>query len=816
MAMFGRFTERAQRAIYLAQEEANELNHDYLGTEHILLGLVREGEGVAATVLDEMGVDLEDLRDQIIDIIGEGDEPAEFLGLTPRTKRVFELSGEEARILGQNYVGTEHLLLGLIREGEGVAAAILRNLGIDLEKARIEVINTINQNYTMGKQAGGESRKQTSNTPTLDEYGRDLTVLASQDKIDPVIGRSKEIDRVIQILSRRTKNNPVLIGEPGVGKTAIAEGLAQKILLGEVPELLKDKRVVSLDLPSMVAGAKYRGEFEERLKKVMEELVNAKNVILFIDEMHTIIGAGAAEGSIDAANILKPSLARGELQAIGATTIDEYKKYIEKDSALERRFQTVMVEEPSEADTLKILEGLRDKYEAHHRVKISDEALRAAVELSSRYISDRYLPDKAIDLIDEAGSRLRLKSVTRPSILNELETKIEDLNQEKEEAINTQDYEKAAKIRDEEKEIKALLDKRYEEWNQTKHTSDKEVTYDDIAHIVSASTGIPVKRMSQEESERLLNLENILHERVIGQDQAVKTLANAVRRARAGLKDPNKPIGSFIFVGPTGVGKTYLTKALAESLFGDEKAVIRLDMSEYMEKHSVSKLVGSPPGYVGFEDGGQLTEKVRRKPYSVILFDEIEKAHPDVFNILLQLLDDGRLTDSKGRVVDFKNTVIILTSNVGASTLKKQGTLGFSAPNAGEAEKQEYEKMKDKINEELKRTFRPEFLNRIDETIIFHPLNKEQIGKIVNIMIKDLEDRLKGLHINIEVSESAREFISEKGFDPDDGARPLERAIRNLVENPLSEEMLKGNIGNNDNIEIVYDGEKIKFNKKSE
>ncbi len=816
MAMFGRFTERAQRAIYLAQEEANELNHDYLGTEHILLGLVREGEGVAATVLDEMGVDLEDLRDQIIDIIGEGDEPAEFLGLTPRTKRVFELSGEEARILGQNYVGTEHLLLGLIREGEGVAAAILRNLGIDLEKARIEVINTINQNYTMGKQAGGESRKQTSNTPTLDEYGRDLTVLASQDKIDPVIGRSKEIDRVIQILSRRTKNNPVLIGEPGVGKTAIAEGLAQKILLGEVPELLKDKRVVSLDLPSMVAGAKYRGEFEERLKKVMEELVNAKNVILFIDEMHTIIGAGAAEGSIDAANILKPSLARGELQAIGATTIDEYKKYIEKDSALERRFQTVMVEEPSEADTLKILEGLRDKYEAHHRVKISDEALRAAVELSSRYISDRYLPDKAIDLIDEAGSRLRLKSVTRPSILNELETKIEDLNQEKEEAINTQDYEKAAKIRDEEKEIKALLDKRYEEWNQTKHTSDKEVTYDDIAHIVSASTGIPVKRMSQEESERLLNLENILHERVIGQDQAVKTLANAVRRARAGLKDPNKPIGSFIFVGPTGVGKTYLTKALAESLFGDEKAVIRLDMSEYMEKHSVSKLVGSPPGYVGFEDGGQLTEKVRRKPYSVILFDEIEKAHPDVFNILLQLLDDGRLTDSKGRVVDFKNTVIILTSNVGASTLKKQGTLGFSAPNAGEAEKQEYEKMKDKINEELKRTFRPEFLNRIDETIIFHPLNKEQIGKIVNIMIKDLEDRLKGLHINIEVSESAREFISEKGFDPDYGARPLERAIRNLVENPLSEEMLKGNIGNNDNIEIVYDGEKIKFNKKSE
>ena len=816
MAMFGRFTERAQRAISLAQEEAATLNHDYLGTEHILLGLVREGEGVASNVLIEMGVDLEDLRDQIVDIIGLGEQPPEALALTPRTKRVFELSIEEARILGQNYVGTEHLLLGLIREGEGVAAAILRNSGIDLEKARLEVMNALNQNYMTNKQSSGEGRKPDSNTPTLDEFGRDLTVLASQDKIDPVIGRSKEIERVIQILSRRTKNNPVLIGEPGVGKTAIAEGLAQKILLGEVPELLKDKRVVTLDLPGMVAGAKYRGEFEERLKKVMEELIQAKNVILFIDELHTIVGAGAAEGSIDAANILKPSLARGELQTIGATTIDEYKKYIEKDTALERRFQTVMVEEPSEADTLKILEGLRDKYEAHHRVKISDEALKAAVELSSRYISDKYLPDKAIDLIDEAGSRLRLKSVTPPSDLNELETKIEDLNQEKEEAINTQDYEKAASIRDEEKSVKEQLDKKNEEWCQTKHTSDKEVTYDDIAHIVSSTTGIPVKRMSQEESERLLNLEKILHERVIGQNEAVKTLANAVRRARAGLKDPNKPIGSFIFVGPTGVGKTYLTKALAESLFGDEKSVIRLDMSEYMEKHSVSKLVGSPPGYVGFEDGGQLTEKVRRKPYSVILLDEIEKAHPDVFNILLQLLDDGRLTDSKGRVVDFKNTVIIMTSNVGASTLKKQGTLGFSAPGEGEAEKQDYEKMKEKINEELKRTFRPEFLNRIDETIIFHPLNKEQIGEIVDLMIKELEDRLKGLHINIEVTKSAREFISEEGFDPDYGARPLERAIRNLVENPLSEEMLKGNISNNDNIEIDYDKEKIKFNKKSE
>ncbi len=816
MAMFGRFTERASKAIYLAEEEARMLNHDYIGTEHILLGLVKEGEGIASVVLDNMGIDLEDLREQIVDVIGEGDEPSKVRGLTPRTKRVFELSFEEARILGQSYAGTEHLLLGLIKEGEGVAAAILRNSGVDLERTRSEIITMINQNYATGKPMDSWQRGVESDTPTLDEYGRDLTVLAKEDKIDPVIGRSKEIERVIQILSRRTKNNPVLIGEPGVGKTAIAEGLAQKILQGEVPELLKDKRVVTLDLAGMVAGAKYRGEFEERLKKVMDELIEAKNVILFIDEMHTIIGAGASEGSIDASNILKPSLARGELQAIGATTIDEYRKYIEKDPALERRFQPVMVEEPSEEDALKILEGLRDKYEAHHRVKISDEALKAAVELSSRYITDRYLPDKAIDLIDEAGSRKRLQSVTPPSDLNELETKIADLNQEKEEAINTQDYEKAASIRDEEKQVKAELDKKKEEWSQTKHTCDKEVTYDDIAHIVSTWTGIPVKKMSTEESQKLLDLEDILHKKVVGQNQAISTLANAVRRARAGLKDPNKPIGSFIFVGPTGVGKTYVTQALAEALFGDEKAVIRVDMSEYMEKHSVSKLVGSPPGYVGYEEGGQLTEKVRRKPYSVILFDEIEKAHPDVFNILLQLLDEGRLTDSKGRVVDFKNTVIILTSNVGASTLKKQGTLGFSAPKQGEAEKQEYEKMKEKINEELKRTFRPEFLNRIDDTIIFHTLNKDQIKQIVEIMISDLEDRLRELNINIKVTDKAEEHIGEVGFDPDYGARPLERAIRNLVENPLSEEMLKGNVKNNDNIEIDYDGDKIVFNKISE
>ena len=814
MATFGRFTERAQRVIYLAQEEAERLNHNYIGTEHILLGLVAEGEGIAANALINIGIDLAELRTQVIEAVGEGKEIVKVLGFTPRTKKVFELSFEEARIFGQNYIGTEHLLLGLIKEGEGVAAAILRSSGIDLETARKEVISMLNQNHGKGNSNNSQYNANLNKTPTLDEYGRDLTILANEGKIDPVIGRSKEIERVIQVLSRRTKNNPCLIGEPGVGKTAIAEGLAQKIVSGEVPELLKDKRVVTLDLPSMVAGAKYRGEFEERLKKVMDELIETKNVILFIDEMHTIIGAGAAEGSIDASNILKPALARGELQTIGATTIDEYRKYIEKDPALERRFQPVMVEEPSVEDTIKILEGLRDRYEAHHRVNISDEALKAAVELSSRYITDRYLPDKAIDLIDEAASRIRLKSVTPPPELNELEGKLEELNHEKEEAINTQDYEKAAKIRDEEKSIKEQLEKRQEEWNQTKHTSEKEVVYEDIAHVVSTWTGIPVKKMSVEESERLLNLEEILHKKVIGQDQAVTSLASAVRRARVGLKDPNKPIGTFIFVGPTGVGKTYLTKSLAEALFGDEDAVIRIDMSEYMEKHSVSKLVGSPPGYVGYDEGGQLTEKVRRKPYSVILFDEVEKAHPEVFNILLQLLDDGRLTDSKGRIVDFKNTVIILTSNVGASTIKKQNTLGFSAPSEDTVEKKEYEKMKENIMEELKRTFRPEFLNRIDETIVFHPLNKEHIKQIVDIMVKDLEKRLGKLNIHIEITEKARDYIGDKGFDPDYGARPLERAIRNLVENELSEEMLRGNISKGDSVEIDFDGEKLVFNKR--
>ncbi|SCG84140.1 Chaperone protein clpB [Proteiniborus sp. DW1] len=810
MSMFGRFTERAQKAIYLAQEEARQLAHNYVGTEHLLLGLIREKDGIAANVLTNMGVNLETVRNFVINIIGYGNQGGEVQGYTPRTKRVFELSFVEARDLGHNYIGTEHLLLGLMKETEGVAAVILKGMGIDLDKVREEVINMLNGNYS--RQGQGSGPHKASNTPTLNKFGRDLTALAGEEKLDPVIGRDKEIERVIQVLSRRTKNNPCLIGEPGVGKTAVAEGLAQLINSGEVPELLKDKRVVTLDLASMVAGAKYRGEFEERLKKVMEEIREAKNIILFIDEMHTIIGAGAAEGAIDASNILKPALARGEIQTIGATTIDEYRKHIEKDTALERRFQPIMVEEPTVEDTIKILEGLRDKYEAHHMVKITDEAIKAAAELSARYITDRFLPDKAIDLIDEAASRVRIKTVTAPPDLNQLEAKLEELSQEKEAAVSSQDYEKAAKIRDEEKRIREELKQKQDGWKQQKQSASSEVGYEEIAHVVSIWTGIPVKKMSVEESEKLLNLEEILHKRVIGQEQAVSALSSAVRRARVGLKDPGKPIGSFIFVGPTGVGKTYLAKSLAEALFGDEDAVIRIDMSEYMEKHSVSKLIGSPPGYVGYDEGGQLTEKVRRRPYSVLLFDEIEKAHPDVFNVLLQLLDDGRLTDSKGRVVSFKNTVVIMTSNVGASTLKKQKTLGFAAPT--DVEKAEYEKMKDNITDELKRTFRPEFLNRIDEVVVFHPLGEEHINKIVDVMVKDLEKRLERLNLHIDITEEAKNFIGKEGFDPSFGARPLERAIRKLVEDQLSEEMLKGNISRDDTILIDFNGEKLTFNKK--
>jgi len=809
MAMFGRFTERAQKAILLAQEEAQRLRHDYVGTEHLLLGLIDEREGIAAKALKNAGVTIEDARAQVVSAVGYGSYETEILGFTPRTKRVFELSLIEARNLGHNYIGTEHILLGLLEEGEGVAAIVLRSLGVDSERLRQNIIEMLSENNVSGVQGDAAGNK---NTPNLDKYGTDLTSLAKEGKIDPVIGRDKEIERVVQILSRRTKNNPCLIGEPGVGKTAIAEGLAQKIVEGQVPELIRDKRLVTLDLAGMLAGAKYRGEFEERFKSVMQELKEAEDVILFIDELHTIIGAGAAEGAIDASNMLKPVLARGDLQIIGATTIDEYRKHIEKDSALERRFQPIMVEEPTVEDTIKILEGLRDRYEAHHRVKITDEAIKAAAELSSRYITERFLPDKAIDLMDEAASMVRLKSITTPDDLKSIEEKIDELSQEKSEAINTQNYEKAAHIRDMEKKLKEELGNKKKKWQQDKKTYTMEVGYDEIAHVVSDWTGIPVNKMTVEESERLLNLEKLLHKRVIGQDQAVEAVANAVRRARVGLKDPKKPVGTFIFVGPTGVGKTYLAKALAEALFGDEDAMIRIDMSEYMEKYSVSRLIGSPPGYVGYDEGGQLTEAVRRRPYSVILFDEIEKAHPDVFNILLQILDDGRLTDSQGRTVDFKNTVIIMTSNVGATTLRKQNVLGFSAPK--EEEKEEYEKIKENISEELKRTFRPEFLNRIDEVIVFHPLSEEHIKEIVDIMIGDLQKRLHELGINIKVSDKTKDIISKKGFDPVYGARPLERTIRKMIEDQLAEEILKGNVSKEENILIDFKGDKLVFDKE--
>ncbi|MFA7534354.1 MAG: ATP-dependent Clp protease ATP-binding subunit, partial [Tissierellaceae bacterium] len=790
----------------LSQEEAKKLKHNYVGTEHLLLGLIAENEGVGARAFKEQGISLEGARKEVIAIVGEGNYGADILGCTPRVKRIFELSFIQARNLGHNYVGTEHLLLGLLSEGEGAAIVILKRLGIDNKKLSELVLKMIGDSPS---KQGQNVEKANTDTPNLDKYSRDLNELAKAGQIDPVIGRIMEIERVIQVLSRRTKNNPVLIGEPGVGKTAIAEGLAQKIVEGEVPEIIKDKRIISLDLPGMVAGAKYRGEFEERLKSVMKELKEAGNVILFIDELHTIIGAGAAEGAIDASSILKPVLARGELQVIGATTIDEYRKYIEKDSALERRFQPIMVEEPTVEDSIKILEGLRDRYEAHHRVKITDEAIKAAAELSSRYITDRFLPDKAIDLIDEAASMIRIKSYVPPVELKDLEERLEELSKEKEEAINTQNYEKAARIRDEERKLREELESNKAEWDQQKQTSDLIVGYDEIAKVVSDWSGVPVTRMTSEESERLLNLEKILHQRVIGQEQAVEAVSSAVRRSRVGLKDPKKPVGSFIFVGPTGVGKTYLAKALAESLFGDEEAMIRIDMSEYMEKHSVSKLVGSPPGYVGYDEGGQLTEAVRRKPYAVILFDEIEKAHPDVFNMLLQILDDGRLTDSKGRTVNFKNTVIILTSNVGATSIRKQNVLGFSA--GGEDNRAEYEKMKETISEELKKTFRPEFLNRLDEVIVFHSLEETHVKEIVDIMIRDLENRLRKSDIKIEVSENMKKHISTRGFDAVYGARPLERTIRKMIEDQLAEEMLKGKIAKDDNIAIDYDNENDKL-----
>lgn len=799
--MFGRFTERAQKVIVISQEEAKRLGHNVVGTEHILLGLLAEGEDVAARSLLSLGISVEQVRSEVERMIGRGGQPTEGqIGFTPRSKRVLELAFDEARRLGHTYIGTEHLLLGLIREGEGVAAQVLHNLGADLEGVRKQVTGQLGGS---GQSKGKAPRA--NKTPTLDQFGRDLTNLAAEGEIDPVIGRDKEIQRVIQILSRRTKNNPVLIGEPGVGKTAIAEGLALKINENDVPETLIDKRVVTLDLGSLVAGSKFRGEFEDRLKKVMEEIHAAGDVVLFIDEMHTIIGAGAAEGAIDAANILKPALARGELQAIGATTLDEYQKHVEKDAALERRFQPVMVDEPSVEETIEILKGLRDRYEAHHRVKIKDEAIVAASRLSDRYISDRFLPDKAIDLMDEAGSQVRLRGLVAPPELKDLEAKIEEVRIEKEASIKNEKFEQAANLRDQEQKLQDELESKRNEWRSSHGRAEAVVTAEDIASVVAGWTGIPVTDLTEEDAVRLLNLETILHERVIGQDEAIEAVSKAVRRAHAGLKDPKRPIGSFIFLGPTGVGKTELAKALAESLFGDEDATVRIDMSEYMERHAVSRLVGSPPGYVGHDEGGQLTEQVRRKPYSIVLFDEIEKAHPEVFNILLQVLEDGRLTDSKGRTVDFRNTVIIMTSNVGAQQIQRDSGIGFRTV---VDERSEYEAMKGKVTDELKRTFRPEFLNRIDEVVVFHALNKEHIGEITEIMLLDLREQLTGMEIVLNVTPEAKELLAKKGFDPDFGARPLRRAIQRYIENPLAEEILKGSFGEGGTITVdVQEGE---------
>jgi len=798
--MFNRFTERARKVILLAKEEAKRFNHDYIGTEHILLGLVREGEGVAAVVLQKMGLSLQQIRLEIEKIVKPG--PSTVISgdipFTPKAKKAIELSGEEARSLGHNYIGTEHILLGLIREGEGVASQVLMNMGVDLDKVRretVELLGSATPGFTAGPPGGGAKHggygpaagtKTSSKTPALDAFGRNLTNLARDNKLDPVIGRQNEIERVIQILSRRTKNNPVLLGEAGVGKTAIVEGLAQKIVKGDAPEILRDKQVIIIDLALMVAGTKYRGQFEERIKAVMDEIKRSKNVIIFIDELHTLVGAGGAEGAIDASNILKPALSRGDIQCIGATTMDEYRKYIEKDAALERRFQTIMVDPPTVNETIEILKGLRDRYEAHHKVEIVDEALEAASKFSDRYISGRFLPDKAIDLIDEAGAKARLSIMTAPPEIKNMETDIENIRKEKDAAIKEQDFEKAARLRDQEKEARKKLDKARQQWKKSRMEARPKVDEELIANIVSKWTGIPIVRLEQKESEKLLKMEDQLHERIIGQDEAISAIAHAVRRSRAGIKNPKRPIGSFIFLGPTGVGKTHLGRVLADFMFGDENALIQIDMSEYMEKFNVSRLVGAPPGYVGYEEGGQLTEKVRRRPYSVVLLDEIEKAHPDVFNILLQVMEDGRLTDSFGRKVDFRNTILIMTSNVGTEIFRKQGAIGFRS----EKEEMTYKNMKEQLLEKVKKTFKPEFLNRIDDIIVFHRLTKEHLYKIVEIELKEVMDRLKEQDIEIELDEDAKDLLIEKGFDPVFGARPLKRTIQRFLEDPLAEEII--------------------------
>ncbi len=813
--MFDRFTERARKVIILAKEEAKRFNHDYIGTEHILLGLIKEGESVAAAVLQNLGLSLDTIRLEVEKLVQFG--PSTIVSgdipFTPKAKKVIELAMDEARRLGHNYIGTEHLLLGLIKEGEGVASHVLMNVGLDLNKVRSEVIKLLGSSAPQsgggGSMAGGPAAGKAgkSKTPALDAYGRDLSELAREGKLDTVVGRSDEIERVIQILARRTKNNPVLIGEAGVGKTAIVEGLAQRIVSGDVPEVLLDKRLVVLDLALMVAGTKYRGQFEERIKAVMDEIRRSENVIIFIDELHTLVGAGGAEGAIDASNILKPSLSRGEIQCIGATTLDEYRKYIEKDAALARRFQMIMVNPPTVDETIEILKGLRDRYEAHHRVKITDEAIEAASKLSDRYISGRFLPDKAIDLIDEAGSRARISVTRLPKDLKKTEADIEELRMEKEAAIKAQDFEKAARLRDQERKAKEELAKFKKSWKESKSEVDVQVSGEDIAIVVAKTTGVPLQRLEEKEQTRLLRMEEELHRRVIGQEEAIKAIAHAVRRSRSGLRNPRRPIGNFIFMGPTGVGKTLLARALAEFMFGDQDAIVQIDMSEYGEKFNVSRLVGAPPGYVGYDEGGQLTEKVRRRPYSVVLLDEIEKAHPDVFNILLQVMEDGRLTDSFGRRVDFRNTVLIMTSNIGVDMLRQQGSLGFQA----KSEEHNYQAMKGKMLEEAKRVFRPEFLNRVDDVVVFHELTRADLEQIIHIELAELTERMKDKKMELILDQEVVKFLIEKGYDPLFGARPLKRTIQKYIENVLAEEILGGKFKENDKISAVLKGETISF-----
>lgn len=812
--MFERFTEKAIKVIMLAQEEARRLGHNFVGTEQVLLGLIGEGTGVAAKTLKSMGVTIKDAREQVEKIIGRGSGfVAVEIPFTPRAKKVLELSWDEARQLGHNYIGTEHLLLGLIREGEGIGTKVLENLGVDLNKCRSNVIKLLGETRTSSTQtalAGNIQAK--AKTPSLDEFGTDLTLAAQEQRLDPVVGREKEIERVIQILARRTKNNPILIGEPGVGKTAIAQGLAMKIVNSEVPDILENKKIVQLDMGLLVAGTKYRGEFEERLKKIMDEIRQAGNIILVIDEMHTLIGAGAAEGAIDAANILKPALSRGEIQVIGATTLDEYRKHIEKDSALERRFQMVLVEQPSVQETIEIIMGLKSKYEEHHKLKISDEAIIAATELSNKYITERFLPDKAIDIIDEAASRVRLNVSNLPPEGKELEKELKATIKQKEDAIRSQEFETASNLRNIEVQIKDKIRELQDSWRSSQENNKPTVGVEEVAQVISTITGVPVTKITEGESERLLKLEDTLHKRVIGQNEAVVALSKAIRRARVGLKSPNRPIGSFIFSGPTGVGKTELAKALAEAVFGSEDNIVRVDMSEFMEKHSTAKLIGSPPGYVGYDDGGHMTEIIRKKPYSVVLFDEIEKAHPDVFNIMLQILDDGRLTDSKGRLISFKNTIIIMTSNVGASMITSTQKLGFSV--AGDEKKDKYEKLKDTVMEELKKAFRPEFLNRIDDIIVFAHLSKEEIREIVDLMLKDLFKRLDERELTIEVGDDVKDYLAKEGYSEAYGARPLRRVIQKKIEDVLAEEILTGNYKPKDTLVMSMEDDKIKISKK--